>query len=257
MKEGNKKMREDIDKLKEENKIIKQENEKLINENFQIKENIKYINNENINLINKVNNLEKIINSFKNYLITLNANKNSITIDSAIMEKNELEMIKSAIEQKMNKEIKEIKKLYQSTKDGGHCSQFHKLCDGIPNTLVLYKSAGDRRFGGFTSQCWNSENHGIYDKNCFFFSLDKKKIYYSKKNNIQIANYSFIGPSFVDNTGNYIIRIDGNALAEKRLITYEEFHNDIFDGDKNALSESGKLNDVYAKEYEVFQIVFK
>ena len=60
----------------------------------------------------------------------------------------------------MNKEIKEIKKLYQSTKDGGHCSQFHKLCDGIPNTLVLYKSAGDRRFGGFASQCWNSENHG-------------------------------------------------------------------------------------------------
>ena len=92
------------------------------------------------------------------------------------MEKNELEMIKSAIEQKMNKEIKEIKKLYQSTKDG-HCSQFHKLCDNIPNTLVLYKSAGDRRFGGFTSQCWNSENHGIVDKNCFFFSLDKKKIY--------------------------------------------------------------------------------
>ena len=110
MKEGNKKMREDIDKLKEENKIIKQENEKLITENFQIKENIKYINNENINLINKVNNLEKIINSFKNYLITLNTNKNSISIDSAIMEKNELEMVKSAIEQKMNKKIKEIKK---------------------------------------------------------------------------------------------------------------------------------------------------
>ena len=39
--------------------------------------------------------------------------------------------------------------------------------------------------------------------------------------------------------------------------TYEEFHNDIFDGDKNALSERGKLNDVYAKEYEVFQIIFK
>ena len=94
MTEGNKKMREDIDKLKEENKIIKQENEKLITENFQIKENIKYINNENINLINKVNNLDKIINSFKNYLITLNTNKNSISIDSAIMEKNEFEMVK-------------------------------------------------------------------------------------------------------------------------------------------------------------------
>ena len=41
----------------------------------------------------------------------------------------------------MNKEIVEIKKLYQSTKDGGDVTQFHKLCDNIPNTLVLYKSA--------------------------------------------------------------------------------------------------------------------
>ena len=58
---------------------------------------------------------------------------------------NEFEMINSSIEQRMNKEI-EIKKLYQSTKEVGDPTQFHKLCDNVSNTLVLYKSADDRRF---------------------------------------------------------------------------------------------------------------
>ena len=156
----------------------------------------------------------------------------------------------------MNKEIVEIKKLYQSTKDGGDVTQFHKLCDNIPNTLVLYKSAGDRRFGGFASQCWNSNKTCVEDKNCFLFSLDKKKIYFPKNNNFEISNYSYYGPSFIC-ADSYIIRIIGNALTNKNLKTNEVDHYDIFDGDKNALSEDGEFKGVYAKEYEVFQIIFK
>ena len=64
---------------------------------------------------------------------------------------NEFEMINSSIEQRMKKEILEIKKLYQSTKEVGAPTQFHKLCDNVPNTLVLYKSADDWKFGGFYS----------------------------------------------------------------------------------------------------------
>ena len=154
-------------------------------------------------------------------------NADSISINSVIMEINEFEMINSAIKQRMNKEIIEIKKLYQSTKDGGHCSQFHKLCDNIPNTLVLYKSAGDRRFGGFASKCWDSENLEIEDKNSFLFSLDKKKIYFPKNNNFKISNYSYYGPSFIC-AGYYIIKIFKNALIYKNLETYEIRHEDIF-----------------------------
>ena len=261
--EENIKMKEDIESLKEdnkiikeENKIIKKENEKLINENLEIKQKIKSIENKNKNLINKINNLEININSSKNDLITLNKKILPFSINSTIIDnKNEFEMINSAIEQKMNKEIIEIKKLYQSTKDGGDVTQFHKLCDNIPNTLVLYKSAGNRRFGGFTSQCWNS-NDAIEDKNCFLFSLDKKKIYFPKNNNFEISNYSYYGPSFIC-ADSYIIRIIGNALTNKSLKTNEVDHYDIFDGDKNALSEDGEFKGVYAKEYEVFQIIFK
>ena len=52
----------------------------------------------------------------------------------------ESDMIISAIKRTMNKEIKEIKKLYQATKDGGYDPLiFHKKCDNILNTIVLFK----------------------------------------------------------------------------------------------------------------------
>ena len=154
----------------------------------------------------------------------------------------------------MNKEIKEIKKIYQATKDGGDSKSFHKLCDGIPNTLVLYKSAGNRRFGGFTSQCWKTDKGDISDKYCFLFSLDKKKIYFSKNYDLQIVTHSFTGPSF-SKGGTFIIELYINALKDKYLLTNEKKFKDIFCGDENALSEDGKWEGIYAKEYEVYQII--
>ena len=73
---------------------------------------------------------------------------------SVIMKENEKAMIYKEIENKMNKRIKEIKKLYQATIDGGDSIYFHSKCDNIPNTLVLVKSEGNRRFGGFTPISW-------------------------------------------------------------------------------------------------------
>ena len=72
------------------------------------------------------------------------------------MNENEFEMIYLAIKSRLNKEVKELKKLYQSTIDGDGGVNFHSRCDNIPNTLVLIKSAGNRRFGGFTSAKWES-----------------------------------------------------------------------------------------------------
>ena len=78
-------------------------------------------------------------------------------------------MISSEIKQIMKKEIKEIKKLYQATIHGFEPGNFHKKSDEIKNTPVLYKSAGNRRFGALTSEYWKSENSTKLDKNCFCF----------------------------------------------------------------------------------------
>ena len=84
--------------------------------------------------------------------------------------------------------------------------------------------------------------------------MDKKKIYYSKNNDLQIVINECDGPSF-SVCSNYIIEIDRNALKDKKLRTNENKFKDIFGGVENALSEDGKFKGVYAKEYEVFQII--
>ena len=90
------------------------------------------------------------------------------------MESEEYEMIKTAIKERMHKEIKELKKLYQATVDGGDASIFHKKCDNIPNTLTLIKSSENRRFGGFTSEYWESSIKCKYDKKTDIFSITVK-----------------------------------------------------------------------------------
>ena len=196
-------------------------------------------------------NILEIKNSNQN----IEEKKSIISIDSDILKIDEFDMINTAIQKRMKKEIKEIKKIYQATKDGGSPSIFHKKCDNIPNTLVLYKSAGKRRFGGFTSKCWNSSGQSIMDKDCFLFSLDSKKIYYKNNNEYYfLERYYSVGPSFSDGL-TYIIEIK-DALKNETLKTNEQNFFGIFGEDKNALSEDGIARGIYAEEYELFQIIF-
>ena len=93
------------------------------------------------------------------------------------------------------------------------------------------------------------------DKNCFLFSLDKKKIYPPKNDYYEIDCYSYDGPSF-SCKGIYCVEICGNAIKNKSLRTNEKGHLDLFDGEIQALCEDGNFSGIYAKEYEVFQIQF-
>ena len=101
-------------------------------------------------------------------------------------------MVFSAIKGRMNKEIKDIIKLYKATVYGGSPEIFHKLCDNIPNTLILYETKGNRRFGAFVSISLYLGMDRTKDKNCFLFSLDRKKIYILKNN----GNYIYINLNY-------------------------------------------------------------
>ena len=252
-----------ISSLSENYSNLIQENKKIKEENKNLNEEIKNLKEENKNIKDKMGNLEDIINSLKKDITMLKDMNNSINlkitlnnpIDSVIMEKGEFDMIKTALQKRMNKEIKEIKKLHQATIDGSGPEIFHKKCDNIPNTLILYKSAGNRRFGAFVSECWEIGPRDKLDKNCFLFSLDRQKIYYPKNNTyFELACYSSNGPSFA-NDGTYCIRLYKNALLTNNLKTNEKDLKELFDGNINVLSEDGNFIGVFAKEYEVFQIL--
>jgi len=98
------------------------------------------------------------------------------------MTEKEFDLIHFALKSRLNKEVKIIKKLYQAKIDGDGAINFHSKCDNIPNTLTLIKSVGKRRFGGFTSQIWESDKSGKWkdDKYSSLFSLDKQKYIFIK-----------------------------------------------------------------------------
>ena len=187
-------------------------------------------------------------------IILKNTIPNIIMDKSVIMKEDEKSLIFSEIENKMNMKIKKLKKLYQATIDGGDPINFHKKCDNIPNTLVLIKSEGERRFGGFTPIPWKSEEIGVYikdiEKKTFIYSLDKKKIYYLKHTNyaVYLKNY---GPNFGRGPD---IGIEGNPIEENKLRTYQSSYD--YNGDIISLSEYKSPNFIKALEYEVYHIIF-
>ena len=226
-------------KILEENKIIKEEN-KNIKEKLKILENV--IAKIDVNELNKKENINEIKNS----------------INSSIMEKDEFDIIYPEIKERLNKEIKEIKKLYQAKSDGGKTEIFHQKCDNIKNTLIFYKSTGKRRFGAFASKVWKSKGESKLDKNCFLFSLDKKKIYLPKNDNYyKLSRNTFDGPSFFlkNKYDIYCISLQIDAFQARALKTYEKKFEEIFEGDGNALSEDGNALGINLEDYEVFQII--
>ena len=169
------------------------------------------------------------------------------------MKEDEKEMIFSEIENKMNKKINKMKKLYQATIDGGDSKYFHLKCDYISNTLVLIKSEGQRRFGGFTPIPWKSEGgyKGDPEMKTFVFSLDNKKIYNLRDKNARAVYHSKdSGPCFCLGRD---ISINKNPLNENTAYTNQSSFD--YKGDMKALSGFDGNNKIKLLEYEVFQII--
>ena len=262
----------DMDKVKNENKELNQKINEMFNEISILKTENKNLNKKidemNIEIIELKNENKKFkenngkqyieVNKFKEGEIKdiIKDKKDLDNNKSEIMEEDDKKMIYLEIENKMNKKIKEIKKLYQATKDGGDSKIFHLKCDNIPNTLVLIKSEGQKRFGGFTPIPWKSEEIWKYiqdsEMKTFVFSLDNKTIYNLKNEKVDsVYHEKNCGPCF----GNgWDIGFEGNPLEEKRLITFKNSFD--YKGDKNSLSEFVNGNEGKIIEYEVFEVIF-
>ena len=244
--------------LKEENKNLKKENELLKKENKNINDKINNIQKTIDLLMGEIkeskNNISSIQNDLNQNFISKNDN---LKINSSLIKNSEFNMIAKTIEENMDSKIKQIKKLYQATIDGGEPSIFHIKCDGIRNTLIIYQSKGNRRFGAFASESWENNDSNKSDKNCFLFSIDRKKIFSIKDNKdyFTIDNSPNLGPTF-SHKGTYCIELFGNSFDNNSLRTVESIHPDIFKRESNALSEDSHYKGVSAKDYEVFQIIF-
>ena len=235
-------LKDELNKIKDENNNLKEENNKLKEDNIKINRKIVEI----IELLKEKEDLKD--QTLKRQEIAKNTNN-----ISTILINEEYDMIFNAIKTRMKKKVKEIKKLYQAKVDGGNPEIFHKKCDNISNTLILIKSAGNRRFGGFTSKKWNSvKDYYVDDNNAFIFSLDEKKVYPYKNDGKAIYCRNAYGPCF---GYGYDIGIVGDPIFGKYLKTFKSSSSFDYDGN-NAVSEDENYKGIYANDYEVFQVIF-
>ena len=231
--------------------------ENAINGHKVFEDKMKNIENENTNIKKENTLLKNQINEMKQNMESINKKFRELNIRKAIKNsviiKNmeEFNIIIIAIKSRINKEIKEIKKLYQATIDGGEPNNFHSKCDNIPNTLTVIQTKGNRRFGGFTTLSWDRSGQWKDDKNAFLFSLDKQKIYKYKNDEYSICCYGEHVLAFGHACDIFINNGRVISTGESYFCSYE------YNGDKNALAEDGKCNYLSAEEYEVFQIIFE
>ena len=100
--------------MKSEINFLKKENQKLNND-------IDLLKKENKELRNKINEQNKEILDLNEDIYYTNM--------TDLIKKDERNMIFTEIENKMNKKIQKLKKLYQATVDGGDPATFHSKCD--------------------------------------------------------------------------------------------------------------------------------
>ena len=75
--------------------------------------------------------------------------------------------------------------IFRASRDGYKVSDFHRLCDDKPRTLVIIQSNFGNIFGGYSTHPWKSYLQGQYveDPDAFLFSLTYHTKHKQMKNN--------------------------------------------------------------------------
>ena len=85
---------------------------------------------------------------------------------------------------------RQFRLLYSPTFDTNTKEDFHKNCDNKGSTIILVETSNGRRFGGFTSLSWKSNNQWVTDPCACIFSFDTHKKY-----KLLLPQYSYYGGS--------------------------------------------------------------
>ena len=107
---------------------------------------------------------------------------------------------------------KNVKLLYQASRDGFDNKTFLSKCNGIPGTLTVIKSVNSNIFGGYTSTDWSGEMVNCYNATVKMnvFKL-MNAIYSDPSLNIAFGEYWIYIVIMIDVTINWAIHI--NFLA--------------------------------------------
>ena len=119
--------------------------------------------------------------------------------------------------------------LFDSSIHGDSASEFHNLCDYRYNTITLLETPSGHRFGGYTSECFESPKSYVDKKDnlSFVFSLDKMKTYDIIRGNYAISCDKKYGPYFRDDhiciVDNFFSEESGTCIKGKGFNTTKNY----------------------------------
>ena len=119
--------------------------------------------------------------------------------------------------------------LFDSDIHGDSAAVFHNNCDYKFNTISVIETTSGHRFGGYTSECFESPNE-YFDKKdnlSFVFSLDKQKTYDVIKGKYAISCDKKYGPYFRDDhiciVDDFFTQESGTCIKGKGFSTSKNY----------------------------------
>ena len=216
-----------------------------INNNALIHEND---NENNINNINNNKNEEELLLPINPSNIPFS--ESTIISTTEAHKIKELRLLKTWLVQTLNSDFT-TKLIFSSENSDDKAVSFHQKCDNIAPTLTLIETKEGFRYGGFTSQFWESSEQSIFkkDKNAFIFSLDTEKKYeiINEEKSIQCSMYW--GPYFGEGGA---ICVPDNFLEEKNAFYQWPSSYDIAEKDELTFGQEHNIN---ISKYEVYEII--
>ena len=236
-----------------DSKQSKSKKEKNIHKiHFDKEKDINNKNEDNIELKSEKNNMivkieldDNYVNDFKDQFSYISDFEKSMIVDN-----QQLRFIINTISSNVKKIVKKLYLCYRATSDGDKAISFHEKCDRLKNIIILISTSNGKKFGGFSSESWDSYSQEVWkkDNDAFIFSLDNYKFYKVIKPERALCCNRNYGPYF----GNGEILIPDNffltpSTCLEKNICYES--NDI----SFPLSE---MKEFYVTQIEAYKIDF-
>ena len=259
----------DDEKEISENKIINRKRKRRASSNSSNKNNNNNVpTNKNNDITNNYNNNNNDTSNNDNFYFLSDIKLKKLIkckgLFDIIHSEEELYMIVNKILLKLNKYKKSyntpnyekklqfsLQNLFDSSLHGDTAFQFHSKCDYKYNTISIIETNAGHRFGGYTSECFESPEE-YFDKKdnlSFVFSLDKMRIYDVNKGKYAISCDKNYGPYFRDDhiciVDEFFSKESGTCIKGKG-----------FNTTKNYELNSGKKY-FTIKRLQVFQIKVK
>mgnify|MGYP002625186107 CR=1 FL=1 len=98
---------------------------------------------------------------------------------SMIVDNQQLVLIINNISSKVKRSVNKLYLCYRATSDGDKAISFHEKCDRLKNIIIFISTNNDKKFGGFSSESWESNIQKLWkkDEDAFIFSLNNFKFY--------------------------------------------------------------------------------